>query len=141
MTITAHPTGPPGYSQTMPCMAECVAIARRFVRIALLTWGLGDLAETGALIVSELFTNAIHHTKSLSVKVTVTRPEEKLVCIAVVDKSRALPEPRNPGSDDDRGRGLALIEALCWRWGTERLPCGKRVWCELLCVGGPAGTA
>jgi anti-sigma regulatory factor (Ser/Thr protein kinase) len=101
------------------------------VRVALAAWSLDELADDGVLIVSELVSNAVQHARSRSLRVTVTRPEAVRVRIGVVDKSRRLPELREPHEGDERGRGLALVGALAKDWGTDQLPWGKRVWAEL----------
>jgi serine/threonine-protein kinase RsbW len=137
MTVTASPTGHPAYTQTMPCSAESAATARNLVRTALAAWGLGHLAEDGALIVSELVTNSVRHTRCRYILVSVTRPPGGVVRIGVVDKCHTLPVLRAAGDHDVRGRGLAVVEAVSWRWGTDRLRWGKRVWGELRCEPGP----
>ncbi|MEK8173502.1 ATP-binding protein [Streptomyces sp. M19] len=86
--------------------------ARRLVRIALATWGLDDLADDGALIVSELATNAIQHTACCSITVSVDRFGPASVRIAVVDTSKLMPRRRAPGDTESRGRGLLLVEEL-----------------------------
>ncbi|WP_414504685.1 ATP-binding protein [Streptomyces sp. NEAU-L66] len=132
MTMTApHPTGHPGYSETLPRRPESVATARRLVRTALAAWGLEELADDGALVVSELVTNAVQHARSEVIRLVVSRPGPATVRIGVVDKSKAPPRHRPPGSEDDSGRGLVLLAALTAAWGTDRLPWGKRVWGEL----------
>lgn len=138
LTATARPTGYPGYTETTPCEPENAQAARSLVRTALDTWGLGHLADDGALVVSELFGNAVRHTRSRYVLVTITRPTEAFVRVAVVDKSRVLPHPPPPGDGDgdEHGRGLTVVEAVCDRWGVDRLGWGgKRVWGELRCGG------
>lgn len=50
--------------------------------------------------------------------------------MAVTDKSRTMPEPRTASGADTGGRGLVVVDALCDRWGADRLPWGKRVWAE-----------
>ena len=51
--------------------------------------------------------------------------------IGVVDFSKTFPTRREPGPQDERGRGLALVDELADGWGTEPLPRGKQVWAEL----------
>ncbi|MEV6393775.1 ATP-binding protein [Streptomyces sp. NPDC051907] len=131
VTASARPTGHPGYSETLPCEEASVSAARRLVRTALAAWQLDHLADDGALIVSELMTNSVEHTKSRSVRVTVSRPTPDWVRVAVVDKSRAQPAPRTASTTDTDGRGLVVVEALSERWGTDLLGWGKRVWAEL----------
>ncbi|MFI6373777.1 ATP-binding protein [Streptomyces sp. NPDC050546] len=130
-TTRALPTGCPGYCETLPRRPESVGAARRLVRVALAAWSLDDLADDGELIVSELVSNAVQHARCRSIRVTVTRPETVRVRIGVVDKSKRLPEVKEPRDGDENGRGLALVGALAKDWGTDRLPWGKRVWAEL----------
>ncbi|MFC4503406.1 MULTISPECIES: ATP-binding protein [Streptomyces] len=130
-TTRARPTGYPGYSQTLPCEPESAGMARRLVRVALTAWGLDDLADDGALIVSELVSNSVQHAQSHFIRVTVTRPGVTRVRIGVVDKSERAPVCRKPAEEDESGRGLVLVRALAKDWGADRLPWGKRVWAEL----------
>lgn len=130
VTTVAAPTGHPGYSETLPCEEASVRAARRLVRAAIAVWRMEDWAEDGAVIISELAANAVRHTRSRYMRVTVSRPSPNWVRIAVVDKSRAMPEPRSAAAADTDGRGLLVVEALSDRWGTDRLSWGKRVWAE-----------
>nr|WSZ97881.1 ATP-binding protein [Streptomyces sp. NBC_00857] len=124
-------TGRPAYTQTLPCAPESARRARLLVTIACDTWGLSDVAETGALVVSELVSNSVAHSGSRLVRVTVSLPEPGRVRIAVVDKSRICPVPRRATDDDENGRGFAVIEALADHWGTDLRRWGKSVWVEL----------
>ncbi|MEU6483921.1 ATP-binding protein [Streptomyces sp. NPDC046887] len=131
MTVTPHPTGHPGYSETLPCHPRSAAAARRLVRVALAVWGLPELAEDAGLVVTELVANAARHAQGRPVRVAVERPAAHRVRVSVADGSKVPPEPRQPRVDDERGRGLALVNALAADWGTEPLATGKRVWAEL----------
>lgn len=57
-----------------PREPESAATARRSVRVALAVWGLDDRADDGALIVSELVSNAVQHARRESIRLTVDRP-------------------------------------------------------------------
>lgn len=138
VTASAHPTGHPGYTETLPCEEASASAARRLVRTALDTWGLGVLADDSCVIVSELVTNSLDHTRSRNIRVTVSRPTPGWVRVAVVDKApRTLPEMRTASASDTGGRGLVVVEALSDRWGTDLLGWGKRVWAELRTDGKP----
>ncbi|MFD0315511.1 ATP-binding protein [Streptomyces flavalbus] len=134
MTViaSAHPTGHPGYTETLPCEEASASAARRLVRTALTAWGLDGLADDGCLIVSELVTNSLEHTACRNVRVTVSRPAPGWVRVAVVDKAHlSLPAMRTASAADTGGRGLVVVETLSDRWGTDLLGWGKRVWAEL----------
>lgn len=131
---TARATGHPGYSQTLPCAAESAAEARKLVRVVLAAWGMDALADDGALVVTELVSNAARHAGSRRIRVTVSRPATDAAEIAVIDSSPRLPEARAAGPEEETGRGLALVDELTEDWGTESLPTGKRVWGLLTCA-------
>lgn len=127
----AYPTGHPGYTETLPREPESAAAARRLVRTALAVWGLEALADDGALMVSELVANTVHHARRECIRVTVTRPGPAYVRIEVVDFSKVPPQRRDATDGAEEGRGLAIVEHLSTAWGTDPLPWGKRVWVEL----------
>ncbi|MGW5404223.1 ATP-binding protein [Streptomyces spiralis] len=129
-----HPTGHPGYSETLPGLEESAEVARNLVRTALAAWYLDELTDTAILLVSELVANAVKHTSSRVIRVIVTRPSERFVRIAVVDRARVMPELVKPGDElVASGRGLLLVDALAERWGTDLYRWGKQVWAELYC--------
>ncbi|MEU2602256.1 ATP-binding protein [Streptomyces hirsutus] len=130
-TTRARLTGYPGYSETLPREPESAATARRLVRVALSVWGLDDLADDGALIISELVSNAVQHARRESIRVVIDRPGAARVRVGVVDFSKVLPVRREPDPERESGRGLALVGELAKTWGTELLPWGKWVWAEL----------
>ncbi|MFD3522570.1 ATP-binding protein [Streptomyces sp. NPDC058653] len=93
----------------------------------------GDLADTAALLLSELVTNALRHGSPPGREILVTvRRGEGLLRLEVEDAGDTLPRPRTPDPIDECGRGLALVEALADDWGvTPRQGPGKRVWLTL----------
>ncbi|TXR96654.1 ATP-binding protein [Streptomyces sp. col6] len=130
-TTQARPTGPPGYSQTLLRKPESAAAARRLIDAALCCWGLGELADDGASIVTELVTNAVRHARRGSIRVVVERITERTVRVAVSDFSRELPVKCRAGDGDEEGRGLLLVAALASDWGTYTRRWGKVVWADL----------
>lgn len=135
VTTTSRPAGHPGYSQSLPREPRSAATARRLVLAACAAWGLDELAEDGALIVSELVSNTVRHARCHSIRVTVIRPSASRVRIGVVDLSKVPPQLWAPSAEDENGRGLALVGALADDWGIDPLPWGKRVWAELRAKG------
>ncbi|MFI1108193.1 ATP-binding protein [Streptomyces physcomitrii] len=119
------------YGETLPRVPASALAARRLVCNTLTSWGVGELAEQAAVIVSELVANTVQHARRESIRVTVEHTAPGTVRIATADFSRRLPVPRLPGEDDEGGRGLALVEAMAQRWGVEERRWGKIVWAEV----------
>jgi GAF domain-containing protein/anti-sigma regulatory factor (Ser/Thr protein kinase) len=105
-----------------------VGRARRLVRDQLLLWGLDELAELSALLVSELVTNALRVAKD-RVELQLMRVGKLLV--EVSDDDHNLPSLEPSEALDEDGRGLSLVSQLSARWGTSRKAVGKVVWFEL----------
>ncbi|MFF8731285.1 ATP-binding protein [Streptomyces sp. NPDC015171] len=140
MTMTDKQVGPgrqyPAQSITLASEAASVPAARRILREACTAWGLDQgTAETGALLLSELVTNAIRHGHSHRVRVIAEQPAPDRLHVAVVDKSRRMPEMHHAKPDAFGGRGLLLVDILSDRWGTDLLSCGKKVWAEIVIKG------
>ncbi|MER7937310.1 MULTISPECIES: ATP-binding protein [unclassified Streptomyces] len=109
------------------------AQARRLVRARLTGWSVcADTCDTALLVISELVTNAIVHTATSRV-VCEVRDHDGTVRIAVQDEGCAPdephPSPQRP--EEEHGRGLLLVEALCRAWGAQEHGSGLLVWAEL----------
>ncbi|MFF1277894.1 ATP-binding protein [Streptomyces marokkonensis] len=86
----------------------------------------GELYFRLELVASELLTNGLLHAGGpMTVEVTVGHG---LIVIAVLDSSSVVPRRQLTEIDNEGGRGLALIQALCLFQGTERTAFGKRCW-------------
>ncbi len=104
------------------------AAARAFVLAALRAHGT-PLADTAALVVSELATNAVRHGRT-GFTVTVSALARR-VRIAVGDGRPEFPVLRECSETAPGGRGLRIVDALSREWGTTRRFEGKVVWAEL----------
>ncbi|MDX3132414.1 ATP-binding protein [Streptomyces europaeiscabiei] len=142
-TTAARPAsnGAPGYSETMPCEPASARRARLLVSAALNAWGIGDLADSATLIVSELVGNSVQHTPRHLLRVIVSRPSPDRVQIAVIDKARTVPAITSPADDAEKGRGLFLVDVLSDRWGYDLHRWGKTVWAELKASSAVAAAA
>src|SRR4051812_49749366 len=105
-----------------------VATARRLLLAAL--DGREDPAvDDAVLMISELVTNAVRHTRTiLLVLVTI---EDHTLHVDVTDDNPTLPAPPNPEHDATGGRGLRIVDALATRWGITPTKEGKTVWFEM----------
>jgi DNA-binding NarL/FixJ family response regulator len=118
-------------SQRFDQDTQSARAARRFVMQALSDYDEdGDLTDTVTLLVSELVTNAVVHAGSdVEVMVRLTPSAAR---IEVTDASPQSVAPRDAASDEDSGRGLALVGTLAQRWGVRPAPGGgKTVWFEV----------
>lgn len=122
------------YGFELPASVEFVARARELTREQLDRWGIaGDTHDTALLVVSELVTNAVVHTDGHLISCELLGGTERLR-ITVEDQGSALTGPRVcHGTEDERGRGLLLVEAVSCAWGTyaARGGPGRVVWADL----------
>jgi anti-sigma regulatory factor (Ser/Thr protein kinase) len=117
----------------LPTAPSC---ARGHVRTVAREWGLVDLADTAALLVSELVTNAIQASAKVQatgtpvVHLRITSNRTSMI-IHVWDASNEMPVIRlgTDELDEEGGRGLLLVETLSKDWGVHRKSDGKVVWC------------
>ncbi|MFF4752922.1 ATP-binding protein [Streptomyces sp. NPDC002514] len=117
--LAAHPGSP--------------AQARRLTRDRLSGWSVcADTCDTAVLVISELVTNAIVHTASGRV-VCELHDHDDVLRIAVRDEGCApgTPHPSSQRSEEEHGRGLLLVGAMCRAWGAQEHGPGLLVWAEL----------
>lgn len=117
---------------SLPAAAQAAGMAQRTTRETVLSWGIAHLQETAVLLVSELVTNAVKHTRT-GTHTMVLRLEaaQSTLRIEVEDADPRLPRPRRPGGLDETGFGFVLIKALARKWGVRDTAAGKAVWAEL----------
>jgi len=116
-------------ARTFACDLRAPRAARHFLLVTLAGWGRADLAGDGALVVTELATNAVLHARSgFTVAVSL---RHGAVRVSVRDAARLEPAPRRPTTLATSGRGLRMVEAISHGWGTTVAGEGKAVWAEL----------
>ncbi|MFF7024997.1 ATP-binding protein [Streptomyces klenkii] len=135
-----HPGLPPGVpppgratqALSLPATERSVAAARRFSRALLAEWGLHELADDAALLLSELVTNAVVHVPGTpqGVQLVLSRGEGHLVA-QVTDPGGYLPRCGEAGPDSENGRGMWLVEQIAAQWGHHASGNGKTVWFTL----------
>ncbi|WP_308416723.1 SpoIIE family protein phosphatase [Streptomyces sp. AJS327] len=108
--------------------SHTVRAARYAVNETLREWGLAALCDTAVLLVSELVTNSVRYARG-PVGLRLVRGTSLLV--EVSDRLPDPPRVSHPTTDDEGGRGVALVARESSRWGTRYGPVGKSVWFEL----------
>ncbi|MFI9615805.1 ATP-binding protein [Streptomyces sp. NPDC052023] len=103
--------------------------ARHLSIAQLKAWALDDVADTAELLVSELVTNALRHTRG-PLRLNLRLRDSRLLC-EVEDTESTGPVRRVVDADAEGGRGIELLELLADAWGSVRMPTGKTVWFEV----------
>ncbi|WP_432180443.1 SpoIIE family protein phosphatase [Streptomyces sp. NBC_00063] len=123
-----HALGPDHVvSWDVPVDPAAVADVRARATRQVEAWGLGELAMTTELIVSELVTNAIRYAEP-PIRLRLLR-DARLTC-EVADGSSTAPRLRHARSMDEGGRGLFLVAQLAHRWGARYTAGGKIIWAD-----------
>jgi two-component sensor histidine kinase len=112
-------------------VVRSVPAARHLVAAVLGGWNAPHDADDVALLVTELVTNVLDHVGGeASITLELALAEDWLR-ISVADGSSVRPVVRELSTENPRGRGLRLVQAIADRWGAEDHRGGKRVWFEL----------
>nr|WP_078648683.1 SpoIIE family protein phosphatase [Streptomyces ochraceiscleroticus] len=98
-------------------------------------WGLGQVAFTTELLISELVTNAVRYGAE-PIRLRLLYDDDSLIC-EVADGSSTSPHLRRAKTVDEGGRGLFLVAQFAQRWGTRYTARGKVIWTEQS-LSGPA---
>ncbi|GGU64488.1 anti-sigma regulatory factor (Ser/Thr protein kinase) [Streptomyces cavourensis] len=109
---------------------SAVGEVRRELREFLRHRSGAERIEEAELLLSELVTNALIHTRHGAVVTATASPAA--LRVEVQDFEADLPAPYVPNADDGtHGRGLILVRSLADAWGVEARALGKVVWFEL----------
>ena len=115
----------------LPRDVSSVGRARYITRTCFAEAGyLGD-QRRAEIVASELVTNSIVHAEA-PINLHIW-PQRNPVRLGVSDGTTDPPARREPGQRATSGRGLAIIDRLALRWGSEPLGGGKMVWAEVPC--------
>lgn len=110
---------------------QYVSLVRRQIARAIGSWGCApEDVDRAVLICSELATNAVQHGHRAGSRFSVAVVIDRSGClIEVSDSGTGVPRPAVAQTEDEHGRGLALVKALADDVG-HRLnrPCGKTIW-------------
>lgn len=120
------------WDASWPIARELTSVrqARRLVTAQLGDWNLEGLTDTAELLVSELVTNALRHTRG-PLRLNLQVRDSRLRC-EVEDTAPAGPVRSVVDTDAEGGRGTELLDLLTEAWGSTRTATGKTTWCEIL---------
>ncbi|GAA3207976.1 ATP-binding protein [Dactylosporangium siamense] len=129
LELHAHAPGPLRAALQLPAHPSATTDARRLVDDACQRWRITHLADTAALIVTELVANGIQHAGT-PMRLLLSLREHHLH-VSVRDGSSRLPRPTVADDDLESGRGLLIVEGLAAAWGSVAVAGGKVVWVTL----------
>lgn len=129
LELHARTPGPPRAGLLLPPHPSATADARALVDEACRRWRITDLADTAALIVTELVANGIQHAGS-PMRLTLSLRDRHLH-VSLRDGSSLMPRRTTADEELESGRGLLIIEALAVAWGSVAVTDGKVVWVTL----------
>jgi anti-sigma regulatory factor (Ser/Thr protein kinase) len=131
-------------SLTLAALASAAGFSRLLARTTLRQWGLTRIADDSELVISELVTNAVEATgitdpqprwqelANLAVIRVRLLLYDTRVIIDVWDRESTAPVLKEAVPEDEYGRGLPIVSALCTRWDYFYPQTGgKVVWAEL----------
>lgn len=136
LSRTPSPISPSTYQLSAPAEATTPRLARQFVTGALQASSHPSLVDSACVCVSDVVTNVVQHARVTDLSVELTAYADRVV-IAVRDADFARrPIRRHARPDEERGRGLALVQALSHDSGMtliweELEVTGKLFWFEL----------
>ncbi|MGW1076895.1 ATP-binding protein [Streptomyces sp. NPDC002537] len=119
------------YTLRIPAQPWMIGVVRGSLRHALQRHGRPDLADNACLLVTELVTNGVVHTKS---PVTVDLScRSRTLRVDVHDTSPEVPVRLGAGREDESGRGIGLVDSCARSWGVRPAAqgTGKAVWFTL----------
>lgn len=121
----------------LPPTPRSVGVARWLIQEWCAPWVRGeevpeDTVDAALLLSSEVITNAVVHGSGM-VHVGLTRVGRSSLRIEVSDDGGGMPLIGAQRDDAESGRGMAMVELMSSRWGTDLAvgPLGKMVWFEL----------
>jgi anti-sigma regulatory factor (Ser/Thr protein kinase) len=127
--------------------------ARAHARAVLASWQMEGLADDLELVVSELVANAVNASASDDGALRYAEGRMPVIGLClftdgtrlvaeVWDQAPGVPVRLSSGRDDERGRGLDLVDTITgsrWGWHPARSGPGKCVWAEFSVTGAAAG--
>lgn len=128
------PDDPFIFTLALKPVPQAPRLARETITAALEFWGSDEQrVDAGKVVATELVSNAVEASaEDQEITLRTFLGDDGLPVVEVWDDIDETPVLRQPGEDDESGRGLPLVEALSARWGTNHVVGGgKVVWAVL----------
>jgi anti-sigma regulatory factor (Ser/Thr protein kinase) len=114
-------------------LPSAVPCARLHAKQVLWEWGLPAFSDSAELLLAELVTNAIEASQpaGLILPVCLWLSSDRSRLLIQVQDANSYPPVRTGTHDqDERGRGLLIVDAISttWGWYAEADHSGKVVW-------------
>jgi anti-sigma regulatory factor (Ser/Thr protein kinase) len=91
-------------------------------------WECADLADSAALLITELVTNVFLHARTDCLIDAAF--DHAVLAVTVTDRDPHEPS-LHPASTAEDGRGLVILEAIADDWGIQHVDGAKSVWFRL----------
>lgn len=119
----------------LPAVDTSAAEARRRTRQQLTQWRTpAETCDNAQLVISELVTNALRHTRTRTVGCELELFNSLLrIAVASDGTGPTYRDPGQAGPEDESGRGLLLVCSLATMWGVRPQDAGRGhvVWADL----------
>ncbi|MEU9078455.1 ATP-binding protein [Kitasatospora sp. NPDC048538] len=115
-----HHHRPRTFAARLDSRTGSAPVARQLLRAYLSALPAGDrYADVAELLLGELFANAVQHSDAPADRLIEVRFAlvNGLLRLEVHDAGGGRPSLHSPVPEDERGRGLFLVEQLAERWG------------------------
>jgi len=115
-------------------LPDAPSCGRLLVQRYLSAWGIAHMIDEAQLVMSELLTNAVKASAEFTtIQIRLAVLGGTSLLIEVRDCNPEPPVLKDASGDNEGGRGLMIVDALCERWGYYHPTQGsKAVWAELL---------
>jgi anti-sigma regulatory factor (Ser/Thr protein kinase) len=119
---------------TLASLPDAPSCGRLLVQRYLSAWGIAHIIDEAQLVMSELLTNAVKASAEFTtIQIRLAVLGDTSLLIEVQDCNPEPPILKDASGDNESGRGLMIVDALCERWGYYHPAHGsKAVWAELL---------
>jgi anti-sigma regulatory factor (Ser/Thr protein kinase) len=119
---------------TLASLPDAPSCGRLLVQRYLSAWGIAHMIDEAQLVMSELLTNAVKaNAEFTTIHIRLVILGGTSLLIEVRDCNPEPPVLKDASGDNEGGRGLMIVDALCERWGYYHPTHGsKSVWAELL---------